>query len=72
MGNKNSGNHVAHGTRGKGTRAPGGGRKAKDPQEKRTVNKLLSPRLWDLINVRTMEACEDDWHTFLENMLEQK
>lgn len=70
MGNKNSGNRSQFPTRGKGKRAPGGGRKSKDPQDKRTINKLMSPRLWDLLNIRTMEACEEDWHVFLEKVLE--
>lgn len=67
MGSAKSGNRKARGRIGhKG----GTGRPPKNPEDKRSKHILMSPRLWDLLNVATMEACEDDWHTFLEKVFE--
>lgn len=67
MGNQKSGNRQARGQVG---HRGGTGRPPKRPGEKRTKHVCMSPRLWDLINIRTKEACEDDWHVFLIKVLD--
>jgi hypothetical protein len=67
MGGKTSGNRKARGQKGhKG----GTGRPLKPAEEKRTKHVLLSPRLWDKINLAAVAACESDWHEFLERVFD--
>ena len=68
MGSKKSGNPNAKGQKG---HRGGTGRPAyDDPNDKRTLQKRMSQNLWDKINIAAMNACEDDWHEFLEKALD--
>lgn len=70
MGSKKSGNPHAKGLKG---HRGGTGRPAyDDPNNKRTIQKRMSQNLWNKINIATMEACENDWHEFLEKLIDGK
>lgn len=67
MGGANSGNRKAKGQKGN---TGGTGRPPKPNDEKKTKIVRMSPRLWDKIQLATVVACENDWHQFLEKLLE--
>lgn len=63
------GNPKAHGKVGnKG----GTGRPPKADENRKTKHVRMSPKLWDKIQIATMNVCENDWHEFLEKVLDGK